>query len=269
MSVTIHCIRHGQGFHNLGAGFYDLPDPLLTPEGEAQCRALQHTAFRDLNTIDLIVSSPMSRALQSASIIFEPLLHEDPTRKIVAVPDAQETSDDQCDIGSDPDLLKRRCQEHNWSVDLSLTKDGWNDKSFRSPYSPSSIAITRRARATRRFLRKQAQALLRTGAQNINIALVAHGGFMHYLTEDWEDADKRPGTGWINCEVRSYVFERALDCVVDGEAHLRETVASRAIRGVRHSQYPRPMQHELYEMTMEAWERQGLQNPAKIPFNLR
>jgi broad specificity phosphatase PhoE len=266
MSVTIHCIRHGQGFHNLGAGFYDLPDPLLTPEGEAQCRALRDTVFRDHDTIDLIVSSPMTRALQSANIIFGPFLKDDPSKRIVGVPDAQETSDDPCDIGSDPDLLKRRCQDHDWPVDLSLTRNGWNDKSIQSPYSPSSIAIMRRARATRRFLRKQAQTLQRQGAQNINIALVAHGGFLHYLTEDWEDADKRPGTGWVNCEVRSYVFECPPCGSSDNEAHLRETTASRALRGVRHPQYPRPMQHELYELTMQAWERQGLQNPAKIPF---
>ena len=39
------------------------------------------------------------------------------------------------------------------------------------------------------------------------IVLVSHGGFLYYLTEDWTDNARFSGTGWDNCEIRSYQFE--------------------------------------------------------------
>lgn len=33
------------------------------------------------------------------------------------------------------------------------------------------------------------------------------GGFLHYITDDWESKDKFPGTGWANTEFRSYTFD--------------------------------------------------------------
>jgi hypothetical protein len=33
------------------------------------------------------------------------------------------------------------------------------------------------------------------------------GGFLHYITDDWDSKDKFPGTGWANTEFRSYTFD--------------------------------------------------------------
>lgn len=33
------------------------------------------------------------------------------------------------------------------------------------------------------------------------------GGLLHYLTDDWADQEKFPGTGWANTEFRSYTFD--------------------------------------------------------------
>lgn len=270
MSVTIHCIRHGQGLHNVG-GNYQLPDPKLTELGIQQCTEVKDLHFAEQSHISLVAASALSRTLHSASIIFEPWLSVDPnSRQVLALPDAQETSNDPCDIGSDPDILRATCQKNDWPVDLSLVKDGWNDKSIQSRYSGASTAIARRARDARVFLRQKATELLQSGVEDVHIALVTHGGFLHYFTEDWEGADNRltPGTGWTNCETRSYKFVAGIDTDGVGEddddAHLIETAGSRCTRELVHPMFTGQRQMELYEMAMQSWEDQNLPNPAKI-----
>ena len=265
MSVTIHCIRHGQGLHNVGAGFYQLPDPTLTPKGEAQCLALRKQLFPDQSHITMIASSPMTRAIQSAAMIFEPALKagKQPAT-ILALPDAQEMSDDPCDIGSEIDVLSRACIENDWPVDLSLIQPGWNIKKPGTRYSPSSQAINRRARDLRVFLRQNARDFVAKGERDVHIALVAHGGFMHYFTGDWEGAEKGAATGWTNCEARSYTFALGLAASADAEARLDELISSRRRRGLQTAMILGAPQTAMYERAMQAWEDMGLQNHSKV-----
>ncbi|KAF5697844.1 phosphoglycerate mutase family [Fusarium globosum] len=154
MPPVIYCIRHGQGFHNVGAGCHTLPDPRLTPLGEEQNKALRETAFSDLSKISLVLASPLCRTLQSAYLVFQRALQGSSKcyPEIIAIPDAQETSDDPCDVGTDPSVLREVVTEHNWPVDLSLVQDGWNVKALGTCYSPESSAIAARARDARIFI---------------------------------------------------------------------------------------------------------------------
>ena len=264
MSITIHLVRHGQGLHNIPPGNYQLPDPKLTPLGEQQCLTLRKTQFQNQSKFSIIAASPLTRAIHSAYATFQPALQSkgSPT-SIIAIPDAQETSDDPCDIGSDPELLRQICKQNCWPVDLSLVKQGWNIKSIGGHYSPGSVAISRRARNVRRWLREQGRQRIEAGETDVHIALVAHGGFMHYLTEDWEDAGLYPATGWVNCETRRYVFIGG-DDDEDEDARILETMESRRSRGRWRSVFGREMQRVLYRHAMKAWEGQGLQNHAIV-----
>lgn len=265
MPVTIHCVRHGQGLHNVGAGNYTLPDPKLTPLGEEQCLTVRKEHFSDQSHISMITASALSRTIHSAHLIFQPAIESKTSPKtILALPDAQETSDDPCDIGSDPQVLRETCEKNHWPADLSLIKDGWNDKRVGGRYSPSSKAIERRARDLRIFFRKQARELIAAGDQDVQIALVTHGGFLHFFSEDWEYADKYPATGWVNCETRAYTFENGIDNDDDTDAHLIETVDSRRKRGLEDPIISKERQIELFTQAMQKWEDQGLQNPLKV-----
>lgn len=51
-----------------------------------------------------------------------------PDMKMIALPDAQETSDVACDTGSDPEVLRKEMEEKNVPIDLGLVHDGWNNK---------------------------------------------------------------------------------------------------------------------------------------------
>lgn len=265
MPPTIHCIRHGQGFHNQLQD-YTLPDPYLTPLGEEQCETVRQTSFADQSNISFVAASPMTRTIHSAYVIFNPALTSNSkcSPEILAIPDAQETSDDPCDIGSDPSILRSIVTKNNWPVDLSLIKDGWNVKSLGTRYSPHSDAIKARARDTRLFLRQKIRELVKNGDTDVNIALVTHGGFLHFFTEDWEDSWQFPATGWVNCETRAYAFELDPLGDEDQDARLVETEESRRKRGKMYPMFGKDKQPALFKCAMETWESQGLQRPDRV-----
>ncbi|KAF4498814.1 phosphoglycerate mutase family [Fusarium agapanthi] len=270
MPPVIHCIRHGQGFHNVGAGCCTLPDPRLTPLGEEQNMALRAAAFSDLSKISLVLASPLCRTLQSSYLVFQPALEGSSKcqPEIIAIPDAQETSDDPCDVGSDPSVLRKVVTESNWPVDLSLVKDGWNLKALGTRYSPETNAIAARARDARIFIRQKIRQLIEQGDTDPQVALVTHGGFLHYFADDWEDSWLNPGTGWRNCETRSYVFEQDVMNGTDVEARITETTESRLRRGKSSHMPAKDEQAVLFEQAMESWEKQGLQRPDRIGVNV-
>lgn len=266
MVASIHCVRHAQGFHNLGDGHYGLHDPSLTLYGEQQCLEVRDAFFADQSNISLIVASPLRRALHTAFTVFEKALKSGGNchPSILALPDAQELSDDLCDTGSDLRDLQKMVVTNGWSVDLDLVKDGWNIKSLQNRYSPSHDAIKARARDLRARLHLKVRELAEEGCSDISIVLVSHGGFLHYFTDDWEDAARYPGTGWSNCETREYAFQDVIEIGNEGQARLVETSESRRRRGKIGQSPDENQQHELFRLAMEGWEKQGLQRPDRV-----
>lgn len=261
MPAIIHCVRHAQGFHNLGFQYHDMPDPKLTPLGEEQCLKLKER-FGDQSNISLVTASPLSRTLHTAFVGFTPALQNGKTDgRIFAIPDAQETSSLKCDMGSDVEVLNKICETNSWPTDLSLVVEGWNNKDVRGRYSPASLAVKARARDTRRFLRQKAKELEAAGDQNPEIVLVAHGGYLHYFTDDWEHSNKYHGTGWKNCEFRSFVFENDNS---DPDARIIETMESRKNRGLDYPTHSKDKQEELFQKSMQNWEGEGFVNASKI-----
>lgn len=258
MAPTLHLVRHAQGYHNLGTQFHILPDPKLTPLGQEQCANLQKLSFPNQSHISLVTASPLTRTIHTAALTFQPALSNGTCKPhIIALPDAQETSDFPCDTGSDVDILTRKCADEKWPVDLSLLHEGWNDKSSTSRYSPDAEALKFRAKATRQQLRQLSRELVAAGNPDAHVVLVSHGGLLHYITEDWEESEKYVGTGWYNCETRSYAWEAGVDND-DDEAHILETKESRLRRGKSALGASRVEQQQLYQKAMQGWTAQGL-----------
>lgn len=256
---------------------------MLTPLGEEQCEALRNTNFPDQSNISLVVASPLCRTLQTASLMFGEALKTNTkcSPLILALPDTQETSDDLCDVGSDPEVLRRIVADNKWPVDLAHIHDGWNNKTLQSRYSPHSSAIAARARDARLLLRRKIRELVENAsggdgggdcdaedAPQVVVVLVTHGGFLHYFTDDWEDSFQFPGTGWHNCETRSYTFEDGFtddrDDVDGDDARLTETMESRRRRGKIYPMYGREKQPDLFGLAMQSWEDQGLPRPDRL-----
>ncbi|KKZ66916.1 hypothetical protein EMCG_07412 [[Emmonsia] crescens] len=253
MPPVIHCVRHAQGYHNLSHANHILPDPLLTPHGESQCRGL-NAEFPHHSQIDLVVSSPLRRTLYTALLSFEDQI-ESKGLTIIALPEIQETSDVPCDIGSDLTLLEKEVEEKGLPVDLGLVGEDWNSK--QGKWAPTVEAIADRAREARRWLKARPEK---------EIVIVSHGGFLHYFTEDWQDSTLYQGTGWHNTEYRTYTFTESADqddlygCPVDGDnASILETRESRTRRG-RSAEVPsRDLQKQFFVQAMTGWENQILE----------
>lgn len=73
-----------------------------------------------------MTASPLRRTIYTALESFGPAFEAHPDMKLIALPDAQETSDVPCDTGSEPQALRKEFASQK--VDLGLVQDGWNIK---------------------------------------------------------------------------------------------------------------------------------------------
>ncbi|SLM41064.1 Histidine phosphatase superfamily, clade-1 [Lasallia pustulata] len=234
-----------KGYHNLSVANYQLPDPDLTLHGEEQCHHLaQHFPYH--KSIELLVASPLRRTIYTTLLGFEPEIKRG--LKIITLPEAQETSDNPCDTGSDVEVLKKEMADK--PVDLSLVTEGWNSK--KGKWADDAEAIEARAKETRKWLQARPEK---------EIVLVTHGGFLHYFTGDWSDSVKfEAGTGWANTEYRSYTFKDEKD----DNASLVETTESRERRKGTEKPLSQTEQMELEATQNKKGENGGFQLQCKV-----
>lgn len=187
MPVTIHLVRHAQGFHNLNWENQQIPDPYLTPLGHEQCAQLR-AAFPHHDRLTHLVASPLRRTLVTCYESFQPAALRG-NKKVIAQPLLQETSSHPCDTGSAPEVIRA---EYGAWADCGLVEEGWNDKtSPGSKWAPRVDALEERAREARVWLRELAR---KSGGEDDEIVVVTHGGFLHFLTQDWDGMDLSRGT---------------------------------------------------------------------------
>ncbi|KAJ5677265.1 phosphoglycerate mutase-like protein [Penicillium maclennaniae] len=284
MPPKIHLVRHAQGYHNLGIEHMNIHDPLLTDHGKKQCHELGRN-FPNLSSIDLLVASPMRRAMYTALEAFLPDYEKTEGKKLIALPELQELSDMPCDVGSSLADLKAEMEAQGAPVDISNLEENWTKKTGR-------LGITRerifeRAQYVRQWLMARPEK---------EIVVVSHGGFLHFLTEDWEEGCNgkgkfgkpviknpedsyltRPfqtyqyetGTGWFNTEFRTYEVETMANghgqkCHEgSSEISLRETVESRRRRGKPDLAPTRAQQKILCEQVLDGWAKQGYSIPSE------
>lgn len=220
MTIYIHLVRHAQGFHNLDVASHQLPDPDLTPLGKQQCTKLRD-AFPHQDALTYLVASPMRRTIYTCLLSFEPAVAAG--KKVIALPEVQEVSNLPCDTGSDPARLAAEFGPAG-QVDLSRVPEGWNDKSPESEWAPEMDKLEVRAKKARVWLRELAKKGAKETGGDVHIAVVTHGGFLHFLTDDFDGLNPEMGTGWENTECRSYEF--VAPDGEDADAKLKETNSS-------------------------------------------
>ncbi|KAI5238840.1 PGAM-domain-containing protein [Aureobasidium subglaciale] len=159
-----------------------IPDAILTELGKSQCRELSNS-FSNHDSIALIVSSPLRRALQTAVHAFAPALQRDDV-KLLLQPMAQEMNAFACDIGTDRDDLERQVHKGElWDaeigvpsekVDFEAVEASWNSKEGK--WASDRATVQKRAAKLRSWLYNRKEE---------SVIVVSHGGFLHALTEDW------------------------------------------------------------------------------------
>lgn len=182
---TITLVRHAQGYHNISVANHSIHDPMLTPTGEEQCRILaQNFPQAHMDQIELIIASPLKRTIYTALLSFAPVIKQK-NLKVLLLPELQETSDLPCDTGSSLEEIEKEFAGK--PIDTSLMRHAenveWNNKKGR--WAPNSSAIEARAKDAREFLYARNEK---------EVAVVTHGGFLHYFTQDWSDTNRLDGT---------------------------------------------------------------------------
>lgn len=213
MPPLLTCIRHAQGYHNLAPENEEkYHDPDLTPRGTEQCKRLAKT-FPHHSSVDKILASPLRRTIQTALTSLSPCIQEKHL-PILLMPKAQETSAKPSDTGSNISKLET---EYGSRIDCSrLAKFEGEWLSNSGEWEMISSKVDKHAYEIRRYI-KDLDAK--------HVVLVTHGGFLHWLTEDWSDnPGEENATGWTNTEYRTYEF-------IEGPgAHMKEVEESRERR---------------------------------------
>ncbi|QIW99776.1 hypothetical protein AMS68_005294 [Peltaster fructicola] len=209
MAPILHILRHGQGFHSITENGHMLRDPELTPKGREQCAA-RCASFDRHDKVELLLASPLRRALQTCQLCFEPCVERG--LKIVALPYAEEASDDPSDTGSDQAVLHK---EFPNQVDFDHVSEGWYIHD--GDYAITPKALHARATKLRRWIRDRPEK---------EVVLVAHGFFNHYITSDVDENGVQTTPWWRETEIRTFAFEEG-----DTEdARIVETAESLSMR---------------------------------------
>ena len=120
----ITLVRHGQAEHNATRNFL-VHDPSLTPLGEAQCHELSKE-FPSEPPVDLLVSSPLKRTIQTTLLGFKKQVESGVKVEILA--ELQEVGELPCDTGSSRDDLEK--EELFQGLYFSSLPDDWNSKAL-------------------------------------------------------------------------------------------------------------------------------------------
>jgi broad specificity phosphatase PhoE len=169
---SILCIRHGESTFN-AAWRATSVDPLhfdapLSPVGVEQVRQARR-ALEDI-PVELVVTSPLTRALQTAAGIFDGHRH---SPRIVVHALMRERVENSCDVGRRPSELAVDFP----SLDLAHLDDVWWHA--EGAPDPRGICIESVASVAARAL--QFKWYLR-GRPERCIAVVGHGTFFYHLT---------------------------------------------------------------------------------------
>lgn len=172
MPPTIILIRHGQSTFNAHYEATGLDpghvDARLTPLGEEQVRHAR--AALASTPVDLVVSSPLTRALQTATGIFA---GRDLRYHVTCM--HRERLESSCDVGRSPRHLAREFP--------SLAFDHLDDPWWHcGPESGSGYAVEPHETFSQRVARFRAWLADRPERR---VAVVGHGTFFHALTGRW------------------------------------------------------------------------------------
>lgn len=163
----------------------------MTPLGKKQAASLAPQLGKYHDKIDLVISSPLKRTLQTTKLGWGPAIERlGGIQKVLCLPEAQECNALPCDTGSPKETLSTNPEFADF--DLSRLTPEWTSKTgFWAPEAKLA-----RGRWVRQFLRDRPEK---------NIVLVAHGDILRCITAN-EGGEST--YMWKNAEVREFVFEK-------------------------------------------------------------
>tara|TARA_Y100000590_G_C15230291_1_gene829827 strand:+ start:89 stop:652 length:564 start_codon:yes stop_codon:yes gene_type:complete len=170
MNKAVYLIRHGQSEANVA---FDLDNPnfyydsRLTSLGKKQAQNTQ----KKLKNIDfdLMLCSPLTRALQTFSFIFPNLVQD-----AVILPFVREQSTNSSEVGRQPAILEKEFPAFNFK---DLNNFWWNND---KPIDEKKIIFESMGDLDKRVLKFKQWIYNRSEKR---IALVSHGTFISRITD--------------------------------------------------------------------------------------
>jgi len=80
--------------------------------------------------------------------------------------------------------------------------EGWDNK--KGIFAPEDDAVVKRARDARLWLR---EVTSKAGGEEVHVAIVTHGGLLHYITEDFTGMDPAIGKFDVSTFLRDQILE--------------------------------------------------------------
>ncbi|OCL05552.1 phosphoglycerate mutase-like protein [Glonium stellatum] len=185
MPPTLVLVRHAQALHNIDKD-RSIPDPDLSPLGFEQCVALRDHLKENLPQhpdVDLIIVSPMRRAIQTASVALDWLIERGV--KVHLDADWQENSNKPCDTGTAISELKKEFPNFDFSSVDNVYPDKTSPAGRR--YAHTKSAVLARAQACLHNLYHRPEKM---------ILIVSHSAFLRLAVS---------GTCFANADYR--IFE--------------------------------------------------------------
>jgi len=195
---TIWFVRHGQAEHNVlyesgqAEACKALLDPVLTDLGRQQASMVaQDQLVKSLLSIpenapgclELVVSSPLRRTVQTALGAVKPWIESVAGRRVLLNADLQETGDVRCDTGSPLEELKEYFKDDGGLLNFDELWAGWHLK--QGEFVDTGPALRNRLQRFTAWLLARPEK---------HILVVAHHNLLVILL----------GVTFLNCEVRQF-----------------------------------------------------------------
>ena len=186
MNKNIYWIRHAESLSNTSELNSQIKDPKLTTKGIIECENLKKKLINEkiLNSIDLIVVSPLTRTLETSYEIFHSSAYNIP---IISLDEIREQMDKPC---------------HNRNVIINKKK---KYPYINFSYMPNNDIMYNKSRGNE----KKEQVITRCkwfirwlkNCKEKNIAVITHGNFLYPMFNDVLK-NVLNKTFFTNCEIR-------------------------------------------------------------------
>lgn len=164
---TIYFVRHGQVSHDVDEnGVHREHDPLLNDEGRKQALQLQHDLDAEKLPIELILVSPMRRALETMKIGFQHYI-EDKHIPVKVIPLLQDCGDWACNVGSYTKDLEKQFPGYDYTACHEDPVFPKKEKIYKADYETS----IQRSRVLAEFFAKIPEKVFAVVTHGVDIRL--------------------------------------------------------------------------------------------------
>jgi len=203
-------VRHSQALHNVCDDNLWTPDNPLTTEGESMCeRAREQWAKTIFEGADLIVVSPMMRALQTAFIMAGKTAD---TRWLISPMCSEHLSGATCDEGRPKSELLTAIPWISHLAGVHELEEEW----WKAPRDEEPLRVT----AFLKFLESRGEQ---------KIVVVSHGGFLEYVTGFYMQNAEHHLMSADDCERSKQKMGRSTLNIRDAVSKEYETASFKAI----------------------------------------